>query len=148
MCTPCALGAQDLQPARTGPALFTARYSNKNLAAHPGAKVRITLGHPRFKLPGYELAGVIRDLAPERSMFGRTQDEFTGLYRARLEALGGVQYFDQLLRATAQQAGADALVLLCFEDLRKADLFCHRRVFAAWWEEQTGQAVPELEEAV
>ncbi len=125
--------------------LYTARYSNKNLAAHPGAKVRITIGYPRFKL-AYPLAGTIHDLAPERSMFGRTEAEFTVLYRARLEALGGVQYFDQLLRATAQQAGADALVLLCFEDLRKADLFCHRRVFAAWWEEQTGQPVEELDE--
>ena len=25
------------------------------------------------------------------------------------------------------------------------DLWCHRRMLAAWWEEQTGRAVPELE---
>jgi hypothetical protein len=35
--------------------------------------------------------------------------------------------------------------LLCFEDLTKPGLWCHRRPFANWWLENTGEVVPELE---
>jgi len=46
----------------------------------------------------------------------------------------------------AADHGADQLVLLCFEDLRTPGRFCHRRVFATWWEELKGQVVTELPE--
>jgi hypothetical protein len=36
-------------------------------------------------------------------------------------------------------------VCLCFEDLTKPGLWCHRQIFARWWTEETGEAVPELE---
>jgi hypothetical protein len=36
-------------------------------------------------------------------------------------------------------------VLLCFEDVhRDGEGACHRRTFARWWEEQTGEVVEEL----
>jgi rubrerythrin len=40
--------------------------------------------------------------------------------------------------------GGERLVLLCFEDVLAGES-CHRRTFAQWWEEQTGQEVPELD---
>ena len=40
--------------------------------------------------------------------------------------------------------GGRRLVILCFEDVL-AGHFCHRRVWAGWWHERTGQSVPELE---
>ena len=42
-------------------------------------------------------------------------------------------------------ANNERLVLLCYEDLTKPGLRCHRRLFANWWCENTGDVVPELE---
>ena len=39
------------------------------------------------------------------------------------------------------------LVLLCYEDLRKPDQWCHRTLFAEWWQKMTGEVINELEEA-
>jgi hypothetical protein len=97
--------------------LYTARYANKTLARHPAAKVRITLGHPRFPL-SYQLAGKIPELAPTREMFGTTPAEFTSLYTALLVERGGVEHLTQRFVSVAAQARTDELVLLCFEDLR------------------------------
>jgi hypothetical protein len=127
------------------PRLFTARYSNRTLAGHPSAKVRTTLGYPRFRL-GYRLAANLAELAPARSMFGKSEAEFTEIYAALLEERGGVDYFTRRFAQIADEAGVDQLVLLCFEDLRKPGLFCHRRVFATWWQQRTGQPVDELSE--
>jgi hypothetical protein len=40
--------------------------------------------------------------------------------------------------------GERPLALLCFEDVHAGQL-CHRRMFAAWWHEQTGELLPEYE---
>jgi hypothetical protein len=130
---------------RLRPRLFTARYTNKTLATHPAAKVRITVRHPRFRL-SYQLAGKIPELAPTRDMFGKTEAEFTVSYTALLVERGGVEHLTQRFASIAAETGSDDLVLLCFEDLRTPGLFCHRRVFASWWLESTGQVVVELPE--
>lgn len=36
------------------------------------------------------------------------------------------------------------IVLLCFEDLTKPGEWCHRCVFAEWWQNKTGQKINEL----
>lgn len=122
-----------MERTRRPPRLYTARYANKSLAEHPAAKVRITLGHPRFPL-NYELAGNIPELAPTRTMFGKTDREFTAVYTALLVERGGVEHLHQRFADLAAEADTDDLVLLCFEDLRTPGLFCHRRVFAEWWQ--------------
>jgi hypothetical protein len=38
------------------------------------------------------------------------------------------------------------VLLLCYEDVLAGD-WCHRKVFAEWWQEQTGQVVEELRPA-
>ena len=65
------------------PRLFTARYANPTLADHPAAKVRITVGAPRFRLP-YDLHQVL-ELAPTRWMLDKGEAEFTVMY---LRAVG------------------------------------------------------------
>lgn len=124
--------------------LFTGRYAAWDSIAEAIANgivpVRVTLGHPRFALK-YELAGTIMELAPKGMKDVPDDDEFTRLYRARLESFG----VDRLRRRFADVAGdAKGLVLCCYEDLTKPGEFCHRRVFAEWWEEQTGEKVEEL----
>ena len=61
---------------------------------------------------------------------------------ARMNRLGvgGVQ---DLLEPYVEE-GKD-LVLLCYEDLRKPGEWCHRQVFAEWWEKKTGVRIQELE---
>ena len=50
-----------------------------------------------------------------------------------------------LLQRCCDHAGNDRLLLICFENLDEAGKSCHRRMFATWWQEHTGEVVPELE---
>lgn len=115
--------------------IYTSRYRDSGAVTASGAApVRITVGHPRFRL-GYELVGKIEELYPDRAWFGR--EDFRDLYLARLEEVG-VPRIRELLAAF----GGD-VVLLCFEDVWAGEV-CHRRMFAEWWESQTGEVVAEL----
>lgn len=124
--------------------LFTNRYQR----FHPsqGAPVRTTVGAPRFPLP-YELAGFAKLLAPSYAMLKMAEGPYRHIYLERLEA-HGVDLISEQFAEIADMAGDDRLVLLCFCDLSvpPPDNWCHRRMFAAWWEEQTGQEVRELGE--
>lgn len=126
----------------SGPALRCARFQR----FHPsqGAPVRTTVGAPRFQLP-YELAGFARLLAPSYAMLKMAEGPYRHIYLERLEA-AGVDLISEQLAEIADVAGDDRLVLLCFCDLSvpPPDNWCHRRMFAAWWE--TGQDVRELAE--
>ena len=42
------------------------------------------------------------------------------------------------------QAEGKKLVLLCYEDVRVPEDWCHRTVFAEWWAEHVGEAIEEL----
>jgi hypothetical protein len=122
-------------------------YTNRYQAFRPamGVPVKITLGHPRFRLP-YVLEHRVPELAPARSYFNAPEAEFERRYYEQL-AKHGVPLLAEKLQAVADKAGEDRLVLLCFEDLTKFDdpvLACHRRMFAMWWEQQTGDPVREL----
>lgn len=127
--------------------LCTSRYSNADLILEAGAlPVRITLGHPRFKLR-YVLAGTCMALAPKGLKDVKDDDEFERLYRARLESFGVEGIRRMLSDIAAPHAQGDAvplLALLCYEDLTKPGEVCHRRMFASWWTERTGQKVEEL----
>jgi len=74
---------------------------------------------------------------------GPDRAEFELLYRERLDRLG-VDRARTILAGFAAAFHVAGCVLLCFEDLAKAGEWCHRRTFSAWWEERTGQVVPEL----
>lgn len=121
--------------------IYTSRYSNPELRTGKYLAVRISLGTPRWPL-GYSLDFEMPDLMP----FGLlnkydTQEEFEPAYFARLNQKGTEKIkfeFEHLGR------GGKDIVLLCYEDIRKPDNWCHRRSFAKWWEMKTGQAIPEL----
>ncbi|WP_382465809.1 hypothetical protein ACFIN9_26400 [Streptomyces noursei] len=120
--------------------LFTNRYQAFQSAQ--GVPVRITLGAPRFKLP-YPLACAVRELAPRREYFSLPLPEFTAAYRADLDQLGAM-WIARRLRQVADEHADHRLVLLCFEDLADPQQWCHRRIFASWWKDTTGDAVREL----
>ena len=119
--------------------IFTSRYANPELKSCNYTAVRISLGLPKWKLP-YELAGAIHELMP-MGIFGiKDYDEFHRRYFARLDAIGvntirvNLRRFENL---------GKPVVLLCFEDVRKN--WCHRNMFASWWERHTGEVIPELQ---
>jgi hypothetical protein len=121
--------------------IATSRYQARERILESGlAPVGATVGNPRFKL-GYELAGRCGMIAPY-GLLGRdlTEEEFEAGFRARLERFG----VDEI-RAKLEELAGDrpGVVLLCFEDVHAGEA-CHRRVFADWWREQTGEEVPEL----
>lgn len=109
-----------------------------------GVPVRITLGKPRFRL-GYEYEE-IRLLAPPPRVFAlRDEAEFKAAYRQHLDAVG-MERLRRVFERVGGEHSGQRLVLLCFENVLAGES-CHRRMFAQWWKEQTGQDVPELDPA-
>jgi hypothetical protein len=123
--------------------LFTSRYQNKALAERDDlVKVRTTVGRPRFRL-GYDLTEHCRAITPY-GLLGKEGGSFTRAYRKRLNDEGVEKIRLTLTEISARNGGRD-LVLLCFEDVHKlGEAACHRRAFARWWQEETGDVVEEL----
>lgn len=120
--------------------IYTSRYANPELKSGDYTPVRISLGAPRWKI-AYVIAGAIRDLMPVGLIKIESPDEFRSLYYKRLDEIGverirlQIEQFERL---------GKPVVLLCFEDVRNPDFWCHRRVFADWWLEKTGELIEEL----
>jgi hypothetical protein len=109
-----------------------------------GVPVRITLGKPKFRL-SYEYEE-IKLLAPPPKVFAlQDEEEFEAAYLQHLGAVG-VERLRRVFESLSGAGGSTRLVLLCFENVFGGES-CHRRMFARWWEEQTGQDVPELNRA-
>lgn len=129
--------------------IYTARYSNKNLVGQPGwAKVQTSNGAPKFPLK-YPLIEC-KALAPDYSTMKLPKDKFRVAYRKKLDRLGIARVQDMLMAAAREHKyegkPAEVVVLLCFEDVRRPDDWCHRTMLAEWLNEQ-GVKVEELEEA-
>lgn len=103
-------------------------------------KVRITLGKPRFPL-GYRYVEM-KELAPDGWMFHLEGDEFRRKYRQKLDDIG-IEWLKVRFEEIRRSENRDEFALLCFEPPGE---HCHRRDFAGWWEEKTGQTVAELED--
>jgi hypothetical protein len=122
--------------------LFTSRYQRFN--PEHGVPVRTTVGAPRFPL-AYQLAADADLVKPTYPMLSLDEQPYRVQYTSRLDT-AGVEAIRDELAAISAAAGDDRLVLLCFCDLSRPNAWCHRRMFAAWWHQQTGEEVPELAE--
>src|SRR4030095_15982206 len=83
------------------------------------------------------------ELYPSYRMFKLDEGLFNVEYRAKI-----TRTRDEILRKVEELEEAYAprdLYFLCFEDLRNGTTFCHRRVFAAWYQELTGVEIPDIE---
>lgn len=127
-------------------AIYTARYSNKRLRGDGYFPVGISLGTPKFPL-GYELRDQCYALAPKGFMLKMEYGPYCEAYFKKLEDIGADKIIGivQRLDARAHEEGK-SLVLLCYEDLRKPENWCHRTLFAEWWLRKTGETIEELEE--
>lgn len=147
--TPPLPGDLAVTPSTTGPMvpLVTSRYR----AVHDFGKlgrpfgflpVQTSVGSPRFisEAKDWPKVGM---LAPHGLMKIADRDEFEARYRERLDS-HGVPAIAAALHAiyVGQPAPRLPLALLCFEDLDVGE-WCHRRTFAAWWQEKTGVAIED-----
>jgi hypothetical protein len=122
--------------------IATSCYGARGLIIGSGlSPIRTSIGGPRWPL-GYELAGSCEPLMPTRPMLKMDREPYRKMYRDRL-ALWGVSMIAEMLEALVRP-GDRGVVLLCFEGLKKPGEWCHRSMFAEYWEEKTGQAVREL----
>lgn len=123
--------------------LATSRYGAGELVNESGLiPVRISVGAPRFAL-AFPLAESCPLLFPRREMLKLGYHEYRRRFRHNLHKTG-VRRIREQLEAISQRHGGKGIVLLCFEDVAKPGEWCHRTLFAEWWEQQTGIAVPEL----
>jgi len=125
--------------------MFTSYYASKLLDPARHHLVRVSIGGPRYcKHP---VSGALPLLYPDRAWLGLDQRAYTRRYLAMLDKVG-IEPIRAALAGLGDQAKGRALVLLCFESLSPANVkegqFCHRRIFARWWSDQTGEEVPEL----
>jgi hypothetical protein len=106
-----------------------------------GVPVQTSIGRPRFSLE-YELREQVSELMPVGLLGKMSDDEFTSRYRERLARLD-LDALRAKFDAIQKRHDGKRVVLLCFEDVRAGE-FCHRRVFADFWLERTGELVPEV----
>lgn len=125
-------------------AIWTSRYSNKELSNERHYPVGISIGQPRFRL-GYELREQCYSLAPKGYMLNMDIEAFKKAYYGKLEGIGKDRIISMVtkLDERARSEGKE-LVLLCFEDVRVESDWCHRTIFAEWWAENVGEIIKEL----
>jgi hypothetical protein len=122
--------------------LYTSRWANRDLAHLSCLPVSISRGDGRGAAFRYKK---VWDLAPSRETFAVEEaTEAEQSYRSGLEEIGLERIEGQLQRLHDENGGLP-LVLLCHEDVLGKHELCHRRWFAGWYEELTGNLVPELE---
>ncbi len=123
------------------PKLYTAPYWNwRN---EMGVPCRITIGSPPEDFPGECDDGLPWCLAPWPPLFQMMGKEFEQAYRAKLDQIGVDRIRASIAQVARRQPGRP-LTCLCWEPvwIRPARA-CHRRVFAEWWGENTGEKVNE-----
>ena len=133
--------------------LYTSYWKNEALALPPhdkALKLGISRGGPRRRMPYKYLMLREEPFAPSRRLLTwwrrpgvRTSEDaevYEREYLLQLEDAGVEEISAQLERKVA--GANDTVILLCHEEPGE---FCHRRLFARWWREQTGQEIPELD---
>ena len=122
--------------------LYTSRYSNPELKKGIYYVVGIALGRPKFYL-GYVENSVCILFAPERSMWGKSHEEFTRLYTSKMDKIGADKV-KSIIHHLVSEAGGRDIVFCCYEDIRDKTQTCHRTVFAEWVKEHLGYDIIEL----
>lgn len=123
--------------------IFTSRFTNPELQTGKYTAVGIVRGLPRFKLK-YKLAGNVIQIAPPRYLFNENRRIiFTEKYFIYMDKQGIGAIQNLLDYYLCQEKD---VVLCCYEDVRIPDEWCHRLVFAEWYEKETGIRIKELQD--
>lgn len=117
--------------------IYTSYFGKKKGNFEKTAYVSIAVALPKYQL-GYEV-GELPIISP-RGVFGRFEGEdYKREYFRRLDGFGKERIARELERVKGNK---ENLVLLCHE---KDASVCHRRMFAEWWEKETGEVINEFE---
>ena len=119
--------------------LFTCSYHEYR--GEMGVGVRTSLGKPKYLKTAVDDWPTLPAATPHGSYFHAENSEFDRRFLAQLEK-HGIQAITEQLERIREARHIRPLVLLCFE--WKPGTECHRRLFAQWWLEKTGEEVPEL----
>ena len=119
--------------------LFTARYAD--YSPTQGVAVRTSVGVPKDWRHGR--LEHVRRLTPYGLLHVTNRAEFTRLYIARLESVGADAIY-AALEGISDVHDCRPLVLLCFEDVRRRGVWCHRTILGAWLRDRLDVEVPEL----
>jgi hypothetical protein len=117
--------------------IYTSYYANRLLRTGDYTLVGISIGRNRWaKVDAY-----ITHIAPTWDMVRLVDREvYRESYVTRLDVIG----VDVIRRSLEGIVSGKPIVLLCYENLQKPNLWCHRTMFADWWKEKTGEVIEEL----
>ena len=105
--------------------------------------VRTSIGSPRFLKCDYSM----QTIAPDQDFLSLDEMDYKREYSKKLTRLGSVALAKEVSEIQ-KMAGKKEVVFLCFESLSPDNVengqFCHRRIFAKWWERKTGESIDEL----
>lgn len=127
-------------------AIWTSRYSNKELYSNKEKYycVGISIGKPKFPLR-YTLEQQCYSLAPKGYMLHMEKEAYREAYYRKLEGIGADKIIGMVRRMeTMAEIEGKNLVLLCYEDVRNPEDWCHRTMLARWYCEHTGEVIQEL----
>ena len=123
-----------------------------------GVAVRISAGVPSYQIPEFNPFRHVLAATPTREYLHTDMENYDRHFYAQLDQ-HGVEAFRADFQRVRKEAGVKKnhpIVLLCFEKLGKLECneeheietaeegWCHRRKFASWWKQQTGEDIPEL----
>jgi hypothetical protein len=126
------------------PQLFTARFFARSVLSS-GLVVPVDVAYRPPTIPlGYALKERVEALVPHPEHLGEWALLSRGLWH-KLERIGVEAIAAELFAISERHAGKPPLALSCWENVTpKRGHQCHRVVFAAWWQEHTGQKIHEL----
>jgi hypothetical protein len=122
--------------------IFTSRFTCKELKNFDAVKVQISMYKPKFPT-GFAVTESCGMLAPWGIPWN---DNFKAKYWAKLD-MYGVDKIKRYLNVVSKRNDGKDLVLLCFENIKEGKT-CHRRYFAEWWQERTGEVIEEYDPVV
>lgn len=122
--------------------IYTSRYANPELIGNKYYTVAISSGLPKFPLK-YLIDAQERLFAPDHWMWNKSREDFGRLYKEKISRYGKSFVRDKI-NGLVKAAGERDVVLLCFEDVRVSDQYCHRTNLAEWLNEKLGMSVTEL----
>ena len=120
----------------------TSYYQNRRIDPAIHAVVQISNGFPRWGArPEFNLEVLFPPVLLVGA--GLSREDFKRAYIAHLETIDLDSLKDALVEIEEACAHREP-ILCCFEALKKPGQFCHRSMFAEWYELKTGQIIPEL----
>lgn len=121
--------------------LFTSYYGNsRKLKKHGVEIIGISLKSPFDCLQ-------VSSIKPEWRFMKTPKEEYKRQYIAKLEAIG-VDFITKELIHITNQSESTKFALCCFESLKTPDDWCHRTMFAEWFEMKTGLKINEFDDLV